>query len=599
MIMKKLFGIFAAVTMALSAVSCSDFLNRPSEDSYVVAGFYKNDEQCIMGVNYLYSGPWSDVTRFYVYDSEYMSGNVWTSNSPYTTLTVNGTDQELKDMSYSLWSINAHCNTVINNLLGSSGASQEVINQCIGECLAWKAMAYFFLVRNFGDVPIVHDNTAIITEGTYNELQKVEKADVYEYIILTLEKAMEMLPKNAHIGEYNRIDHYAAEALLAKVYLTKAGVTGSLSQEDLSKALSYAEDVINNSGRTLTPKYSDVFRIDPKVFQQTGECLFSWLWQAKVEMWCTQSYMQNDVGLVGFSEENNWGDWKGPSIDLQDAFGVSAIQNPQTREDKDDRRKVTIMMFGDQYDYFWKDKGGFDLYRFFYDKSYGLGTDNPNISSQNWGCSTGAFYGKHIYGDYQDHIDGTGVVPHQQYNQLPTHILRLGDIYLVAAESAFLTGDTGKALKYVNAIRTRANAAPVTTVDYETIWKERRLELALEGDRWYDYVRRSYYDVDGCIADLKAQRRGYWSIPSGGSGPDLNGIYKNFVCDSDGNYVGPGANTWDASTVAYDGSKDLTDVKPSMFIIPMPSEDVVANPNMASTVAPIHVDIRETYSYDF
>ena len=592
MIMKKLFGIFAAVTMALSAVSCSDFLNRPSEDSYVVAGFYKNDEQCIMGVNYLYSGPWSDVTRFYVYDSEYMSGNVWTSNSPYTTLTVNGTDQELKDMSYSLWSINAHCNTVINNLLGSSGASQEVINQCIGECLAWKAMAYFFLVRNFGDVPIVHDNTAIITEGTYNELQKVEKADVYEYIILTLEKAMEMLPKNAHIGEYNRIDHYAAEALLAKVYLTKAGVTGSLSQEDLSKALSYAEDVINNSGRTLTPKYSDVFRIDPKVFQQTGECLFSWLWQAKVEMWCTQSYMQNDVGLVGFSEENNWGDWKGPSIDLQDAFGVSAIQNPQTREDKDDRRKVTIMMFGDQYDYFWKDKGGFDLYRFFYDKSYGLGTDNPNISSQNWGCSTGAFYGKHIYGDYQDHIDGTGVVPHQQYNQLPTHILRLGDIYLVAAESALLTGDESKALKYVNAIRTRANAAPVTTVDYETIWKERRLELALEGDRWYDYVRRSYYDVDACIADLLSQRRGYYE---GG----LDGVYKNFVLDSEGNYAGPGANTWDASAITYNGDNDLVDVKASMFIVPMPTEDVVANPNMASTAPAIHVDIRETYSYDF
>ena len=589
--MKKLLGFIAAVAV-FSAVSCEDFLNRPSEDSYVVDGFYKNDEQCIMGVNYLYSGPWSDVTRFYVYDSEYLSGNVWTSNNPYTTLTVNGTDQELKDMSASLWSINAHCNTVINNLLGSSGASQAVIDQCIGECLAWKAMAYFFLVRNFGDVPIVHDNTAIIKEGTYNELQKVDKADVYDYIILTLEKAMELLPKNPYLGQYNRIDYYAAEALLSKVYLTKAGVSGSLDNGDLSKALTYAEDVINNSGRSLTPKYSDVFRIDPKVFQQTGECLFSWLWQAKVEMWCTQSYMQNDVGLVGFSEENNWGDWKGPSIDLQDAFGVSAIGNPQAREDKDDRRKVTIMMFGDQYDYFWKDKGGFDLYRFFYDKTYGLGSDNPNISSQNWGCSTGAFYGKHIYGDYQDHIDGTGVTPHQQYNQLPTHILRLSDIYLVAAEAAFLTGDSGKAKTYVNAVRTRANATPLESVTYEDIWKERRFELALEGDRWYDYVRRSYYDVDACIADLKAQRRGHWE---GG----LDGVYKSFVQDSEGNYVGPGANTWDASAITYFGDNDLVDVKPSMFAVPMPTEDVVANPNMASDVPPIRVNVRETYSYDF
>ena len=587
---KLLYGILAATLFC--AVSCEDFLNRPSEDSYVVDGFYKNDEQCIMGVNYLYSGPWSDVTRFYVYDTEYMSGNVWTSNSPYTTLTVNGTDQELKDMSYSLWSINAHCNTVINNLLGSSGGSKAVINQCIGECLAWKAMAYFFLVRNFGDVPIVHDNTTIIKEGTYNDLMKVEKADVYDYIILTLEKAMELLPKNAYIGEYNRIDYYAAEGLLAKVYLTKAGVSGSLDSGDLSKALSYAEDVINNSGRTLTPKYSDVFRLSPKVYQQTGEALFSWLWQAKVEMWCTQSYMQNDVGLVGFSEENNWGDWKGPSIDLQDAFGVSAVQNPQARVDKDDRRKVTMMMFGDQYDYFWKDKGGFDLYRFFYDKTYGLGTDNPNISSQQWGSQTGAFYGKHIYGDYQDHIDAIGVVPHQQYNQLPTHILRLSDIYLVAAEAAFLTGDAAKAKNYVNAVRTRANAEPVSEVTYDVIWKERRLELALEGDRWYDYVRRSYYDVDGCIADLLGQRRGYWKN-------GLDEVYKNFVLDSEGNYGGPGTNTWDASALVYAGDNDLVDVKPSMFIVPMPTEDVVANPNMASTAPAIHVDIRETYSYDF
>ena len=590
--MKKFIGIIALAVSVFGAVSCEDFLNRPSEDSYVVDGFYKNDDQCIMGVNYLYTGPWSDVTRFYVYDTEYMSGNVWTGNNPYTTLTVNGTDQELKDMSASLWSINAHCNTVINNLRGSSGASQGIINQCIGECLAWKAMAYFFLVRNFGDVPIVHDNTSIIKEGTYNELQKVDKADVYEYIILTLEKAMEMLPKNPYIGQYNRIDYYAAEGLLAKVYLTKAGVSGSLDSSDLSKALSYAEDVINNSGRTLTPAYSDVFRISPAVYQQTGEALFSWLWQAKVEMWCTQSYMQNDVGLVGFSEENNWGDWKGPSIDLQDAFGVSAIENPQSRADKDDRRKVTMMMFGDQYDYFWKDKGGFDLYRFFYDKSYGLGSDNPNISNQNWGCSTGAFYGKHIYGDYQDHIDGTGVVPHQQYNQLPTHILRLSDIYLVAAESAFLTGDTGKAKTYVNAVRTRANATPVDEVTYDTIWKERRPELALEGDRWYDYVRRAYYDVDACIADLKSQRRGHWE---GG----IDGVYKNFVTDSEGNYGGPATNAWDASAITYSGDNDLVDVKPSMFTVPMPTEDVVANPNMASTAPSIRVNVREEYSYDF
>ena len=38
---------------------------------------------------------------------------------------------------------------------------------------------------------------------------------------------------------------------------------------------------------------------------------------------------------------------------------------------------------------------------------------------------------------------------------------------------------------------------------------------------------------------------------------------------------------------------------PSMFTIPFPTEDVVMNPNVGSTAEAVHVDVRETYSYDF
>ena len=131
----------------------------------------------------------------------------------------------------------------------------------------------------------------------------------------------------------------------------------------------------------------------------------------------------------------------------------------------------------------------------------------------------------------------------------------------------------------------------MTSVTYDDIWKERRLELALEGDRWYDYVRRSYYDANACIADLLAQKR------SGYNG--LDGLYKQFVTDAQENYVGPGARAWDTSGVTYNADQELTDVKPSMFYMPFPTEDVVMNPNVGSTSEPIHVDVRETYSYDF
>lgn len=595
--MKNVLKYFAiAAIVLLGASSCEDFLHRPTEDNPTTAQYYQNDAQVEASVNYLYNAPWYDVIRFFIYGSETMCGNVYQGQNAYSTLTLNGTDGDLKNMSYSLWAVNAQCNTVIHNIQNSTGtASEAVKNKAIGEALAWKAFAYFFLVRTFGDVPIIHDNTEIIAQGTYNEVYKVQKADVYEYIIMTLEKAMELLPKNAYIGQRNRIDYYAAEALLSKVYLTKAGVSGSLDNGDLQKARDYAKDVIDNSGRTLTPKYSDIFRMKPEEYQQTGECLFTWQWQAAEQVWTSQNSIQCDVGLVGFSETGSlWGDWKGPSIDLQEAFGVSAIEDPTTRVNKDDRRQATMMLFGDQFEYFWTDKGGFDFYRFFYDKSYCPSGLESNASSQAFGCATGANYTKHLYGDVYDHKTAYNVEPVGMYNQLPTHILRLGDIYLVYAEACCLLNDSASALAVVNQIRARANAAPLTSVSFIDIWKERRLELALEGDRWYDFVRVSYYDPNFCINELLSQKRSAWT-----GTPGLDAVCKSFVVDDQGNYVGPGAHPWDASGLSYSGSEDLTNVVVSMFTVPFPTEDVVMNPNVGSTAEAIHVDVRETYSYDY
>ena len=584
--------ILTAVAVVMLSASCAKFLDRPAEDSYTTANYYQNDLQVEQSVNYLYNSPWYDIIRFYIYGSETMCGNVYQGNNAYSTLTVNGTDQDLQNMSYSLWAVNAQCNTVINNIRNSTGtASEAVKNKAIGEALAWKAMAYFMLVRTFGDVPIIHDNPEVIKEATYNEQNKVEKADVYEYVIMTLEKAMELLPKDPNIGKYNRIDYYAAEALLSKVYLTKAGVSGSLNNSDLEKAKQYALDVIQNSGRSLTPKYSDVFRLQPSLFQQTGENLFSWQWISTTGIWTAQNSIQSDVSMAGIDEfGNTWGDWKGPSVDLQDLFGVSASVEPTLRVDKDDRRQATIMMFGDFYPQYWQDKGGLDLYRFYFDDDYYPTGLEANGSNKQWCSQSGAVYAKHLYGCGSDHLAALGVSADRMCYQLPTHILRLSDIYLVYAEACVLTGDAGNALTYVNKVRERANAELLSSVTINDIWKERRLELALEGDNWYDYVRRSYYEPDACIAELKAQRRSHWD--------GISGVYKDYVV-SDGKYVGPGANKWDDSQISYNPADELTDVKVSMFTMPFPTEDVVMNPNVGSTAAPVHVDVRETFTYDF
>ena len=100
------YTVLAAV-IAFASISCSDFLDRPSEDRFTTGDYYKNDEQMEQAVNYIYGSPWYDIIRFYIYGSETMCGNVYQGNNAYSTLTVNGTDQDLKNMSYSLWAVNA------------------------------------------------------------------------------------------------------------------------------------------------------------------------------------------------------------------------------------------------------------------------------------------------------------------------------------------------------------------------------------------------------------------------------------------------------------------------------------------------------------
>lgn len=599
--------------VALSMASCQDFLNRPTEDNYNVDNFYKTDEQVEQGVNYLYNSPWYDFQRAFIKIGEVMSGNMyWTS--PYLSFTTNGTDVDLVNMSYSLWSVNAHANTVIFNIVNSEGPSEAAKNKAIGEALTWKAMAYFYMVRTFGEVPIIHDNNAVLTSGTYNDVYKADRASVYEYIIMTLEKAMELLPKQTS-GWNGRIDYYAAEALLSKVYLTKAGLAGTLNNDDLKKAYELADDVIVNSGRSLTPVYSDFFRLSPAVHNATGESLISWQWESSSGRWTAQNTLQSDMCFEGFSEFGDlWGGWQGPSYDLALAFGADPLLAPSTREvEKDSRRKATMMMAGDIYEYFWttkKDKlgnTGFNYLYFLYSGDEDYATWG---SPGQWEGPCGSQCVKHFFGEGADHLAALGVSAARMSYQLPTHLLRMADVYLISAEAHLLAGDKGKATEYVNAVRARAYGDKfdeatdaIKNLTYEDIWKERRLELAFEGDRWYDFVRRSYYEMDEVIAELKAQKRNtvygydgackaYWK--SGCSGDDLTAFDKKTatwtldgLTDSEGKAI----------SVAYDEGPAAPNVTASVFTLPFPSEDVVFNPHLLEPAVP--VDVRTEYVYNF
>lgn len=499
---KNIKYVALAAVFGMGATSCDDFLDRPTEDNYNQSNFYQNDTQCVQGVNFLYNSPWYDFQRGFFKVGEVMSGNYYWGKSPYLDFTVNGTDQDLVNMSYSLWSVIAYCNTVYKTLQ-TANCSENVRRQCMAECLSWKAMAYFYLARTFGAVPIVHDN----------------------------------------------------------------------SQE-------LAEDVIDNSGRKLMANYADIFRLQNN---NCEESLIGWRWDAASGQYTAQNTLQSDLAMVGFDEfGDNWGGYNGPSIDLQLAFGVTPDQNPKDRDKSviDTRRKATMMMAGDKYEYFWQDKGGFDYINFIYDKD-GYGKGGPGELQS----PTGANEVKHLYGNANDHMKGLGVSAASMSSSLSTHLLRLADVYLIYVEAVI--GNQGsttdeKARDVFWQVRHRAVSEYKlpASVSWEDVWKERRLELACEGDRWYDFVRLSYYDSSRAINELVNQKRDVYD--------NLNTLYKS--------YYESGQTTWNAtSDQHYTNNPKVPNVTKESFTLPFPSEDVVFNPNLMED--PVHVDVRTEYSY--
>lgn len=541
--------------MLLLLSGCEDFLNRPTEDNYTVDSFYQTDEQCFQAVNPVYNSPWYDFQRGFFKVGEVLSGNYYWGSSPYLTFTINSTDEDLTNMSASLWSVNAYCNGIIENLDMKAGpdVSEYAKNTVKGEALVWKAMTYFYLVRTFGAVPIIHNNSAMISAGDYNQIFKATIPNVYDYIIMTLEKAIEWLPESNDPG---RIDLYTAYGLLAKVYLTKAGygMSGSRNQDDLDKAALYAGKVIDESGRNLLPVYSDVFRLKNNYSE---ESLLAWHWVVS-NQWTSQNTLQSDLGIQGIDEYGaTWGGYGGPSVDLQDAFGENALS--LTRNNVDARRKATMMMYGDKYDYFWVDKGGLDYTEF-------------AVESMEYQSPVGANEVKHIVGNDNDHQIGIGHAMARMATSLSTHLLRLSDVYLIYAEAVLgnsASTSDAKALKAFNDVRGRSvqGYEAKTSITWQEIWKERRLELACEGDRWYDYVRWHYYEPAKAIAEIKAQRRNQYI--------GLGGYYETGILDTEVTYYDTGA-----------AAPNVTDAH---FQLPFPDTDLTMNPNLL--LDPVEFDL--------
>ncbi|WP_169578543.1 RagB/SusD family nutrient uptake outer membrane protein [Salinimicrobium terrae] len=461
--MKKLIESKKVLLLAvLSAVlffpSCSeDFLERPPEDSYNVDKFYQTPAEVQAATNHLYSRPWyAFVSNVSWGIGELASGNARTwdaRNSEFQTFAITGEHGTLTQAWESLYAVIAQSNSVINTLPEkvSPEVPEAVVNNAIAEARMIRATAYFYLVRIFGSVPLIADNTEIVLEPVVPR-HLVE--DIYEFIERDLRFAVENLyVRNENPNyEIGRVSSNSAKAMLAKVHLY---------QENWSMAYQLANEVINSGAFNLMEDYYDLFLLEN---DNNPESVFALQWAGSgvySEGNSIQSFYGSS-GITGFAD--GWSAL-GPSITLQQLY-----------EEDDARFYATIMEPGAVYPDL---NGGFTV------------PENINFQGTNVGIK------KYVVGNV-----GGGMMSYPNN----TYIMRYAEVLLIKAEAAIMGGGPiDQGLQALNKVRLRADLEPLQSYTWDDVFRERRLELALEGEFWYDVVRQG---PDFAIAFLAEQEKG-------------------------------------------------------------------------------------------
>lgn len=494
------YGFYLAGLILLGFVTgCKEeFLDRPPLGTIVDANFYRTNEQVLARTAPLYNLVWfayNDKASHGIGDARggvLFSGSYQLANVQMNTT---GNTDENNSSWRAFYNIVGQCNTTIADVskYATAAVSEDVKQHALAEARFMRGLAYSYLVQNWGEVPIIENNTTLLSDTTISR-NTVES--VWEFVIRDMRFATEMLP-TAPV-QPGRLTKWAAEGMLAKMYLTRSGVgmTGSRRQSDLDSAAYFAQRVILNSGKSLLPNYEDLFKTQNNNNQET---LFALQWKYDGD-WGTQNsvqaYLAYGSSITGFGD--GWGGDIGASKFMLEQYEDLA---------KDKRRKATFMLPGDHYDYIHEEIDDPDKPGAKKIVELTVRTDNNNTAASRGR----AHVKKYVVGRPEDN----GGKVQQQRTEIQTYMLRLADVYLIYTEAVLGNNASlgaGDALNYFNAVRERAGVEPKSSITWEDIHKERLLEFAMEGQAWYEFVRLHYYNPTLAYQKLSSQDRGNFTI---------------------------------------------------------------------------------------
>jgi starch-binding outer membrane protein, SusD/RagB family len=453
---------FFALILLVSFTACDkDFLDLKPLDREVSTNFYQTEEQAFQALVAIY-----DVLTY-----QSMPGISW---MPFVTVAdalsddafAGGSDANdgfdwdqlnnhripaTNPIVHALWTKNytgIYRANLFLEVIEDITASADFKKRTIAEAKFMRAYFYLEQVRFFENIPLL--TKTISGPSEYSQPQSTPQA-VYDQIALDLVEAIADLPESVPQAEAGRITKWAAQALLARAYLFYNGVYGAdmnagSTAVNSAYVLQQLEDLIQNSGHDLFEDYSLNFKLD-------GE------------------FGKESVFEISYGDSPIWWDWGYP----QGGNGnlAAQMQGPRVGGSQNWNRgwsfapvshKLALSLTGDP--------------RY----AYTILTQEELDGTLSKGYQHTGYFSK----KYSSDAEHWGSGGQFELNRTVNHrVIRFSDVLLMAAEL-----DSPNKQQYLDRIRDRVGL-PSVPATLENIYRERRLELSLEGIRYFDVLRRS------------------------------------------------------------------------------------------------------------
>jgi len=498
--MKKLNFYIITAIVAISLSGCNDFLELKPQGSENSDNFFLQKENAVRAVNGIYdqlqldegAGPDG---QWMAHHHDWFIGDIISDDAEKGSNAgdylefrdlVNWDLKPSQSMSSSFWIHGFWGVSRANYVLESLPNVQwdpSLRDRLTGESLFLRAYFYWYLVRVYGGVPIF---TSSVKPSDFGNVKRASINEVYTQISADLTQAIELLPEKSGYGvsETGRATKGAARALLARIYMYQIG-TDKASQTSWQQVYDLTSAVISSGEYTLMTNYAKLLETENK---NNEESVFEIQFGVGSTDLAPASIGTNFYNFQGNrKDDSGWG-FNNPTKDLVAAYDAT---DP----------RLSCVIYGETY-------------------------------------NNGILYGKKRKYDRQeqgtDWLNRKAALPvkpaQAKASDRNIKIIRFADVLLMNAEAAYYIGKEAEALAKVNQVRQRARNSTFCIgfaegkMDYsgapanvnlpniassgaqllQDIWKERRLELAMEQLRFYDLVRTGrFFDVMDAEKDQK------------------------------------------------------------------------------------------------